>query len=248
MSNDPLRRAFDEVRASTLPRIRRPGVTAARQTLRRRRNVRLAAVLVALLVCGLSAALAPWNGPAPHPPVSSESPEPSPSASPLVSPSATPQGVGDPSAPPCAGDGRAVFVRRSGNTITVRFSPDGGPNAAGVLPCPGFFVGVFYNSWQSGNHNPSVGDRKHLDSTHLTATMTVWDAADCVDWLVGYHYSGINKPEPWLPAGYPGSVDWGQSPPRSTGAPYFWDTRHNRSAILDGARSFGACPTATPTP
>lgn len=248
MSEDELRRAFDKVRSSTLPRIRRPGVAAARQTLRRRRNFRLVAAMLALLACGLGAALTPWQGRPPTPPTASQSAEPSPTATPSAVPTPSPEGVGQSSGPPCATDGRAILVRRSGLNITVRFTPDGGPNTAGILPCPGFFVGVFYNSWNSQGHGPSVGDVKYLDSTHLQVTMTVWDGDRCIDWLVAYHYTGVNQPRPWQPSGYPSSVDWGQKPPRSSGPPYYWDSRHNRNNILDGATFFGPCPTATPTP
>jgi|KBSSwiStaDraftv2_1062776.scaffolds.fasta_scaffold21825_8 hypothetical protein len=236
MSEDPLRRAFDDVRESALRRIRRPGVEAARQTLRRRRNVRLAAGLLLLVLCGVGVALNPWTDPSAPPPAASQSPSLEPSSSPTVSPSASAP-VGEPSAPPCAADGRAILVRRNGSTVTVRFSPDGGPNAAGVLPCPGFKITVYLTAYFASDGGNSSNNGGTLDSTHLTASITVFENTRCVDWIAAYYYSGF--PPPSVP---PGSVDWGQTPPRSDSL--FRDTRHNRSAILDGAHNWGTCPSS----
>jgi hypothetical protein len=259
---DPVRSAFDELRAEAWPLMRPVGVEGVTSTVRRRRHIRSAvAVLTVLAIGGLAYGFggtgpraAGYNGasvvatsaaPSPFPspaPIESTS---QPAASALSRPSTKPTHrstqhppVNHPTAKKaCAADGIGVSASGGGGSIEEAFVALGPhPHEA---PCAGIRVPLFWASYAAnadGSGALYASGTAYLDATHLVVSLPVRTPATCARYFIGHNVALIPTA---LSAGVM-SPDFSPSPEMP-----FWDARHQRSGIVQEGQL--PCPSVAPS-
>ncbi len=229
---DPLRSAFDEIRASVLPSMRPPGVDRVTETVRRRRNVRsaVAAIAVVLLVgtgfwiggARIGKTGTPGTAPTMASADASASVSPSPESSivagqpPPRRPSTTPTTAKKAA---CVTDGVSVWdtgqYQVEFSSVTNRQTP----------PCAGYKLTIY---WATYKKNPDGSGRlyasgtTYLDLAHMYRTVHVSAPADCGTVFIGHNWSST----PSTLSAYVMGDTFNPSPSQP-----FWDHKHDQGGL-----------------
>jgi hypothetical protein len=254
---DPLRSAFEQVRASVLPSIRPPGADRVTATVRRRRTVRssvagFAAVLMVLLGVWVVGAHGDRHGPPstePSSPVPSLSvlpsvPPPSLSAGPSATitagagPTVTHHPAGG-AGSPCVTDGIAEMVSMGSQGWQIQFFPVQDGNLA---PCPGYRIPVYWATYSlkpDGTGTLYAKGTIYLDAQHIRRSVPYRAPATCATVFIGHDWSST-----------PGTLSayvMGDTFQQNSRQP-FWDHKHDLPGVQwDRFQPCPSPPTAPPS-
>lgn len=220
--DDPLRSAFDEFRADTLPELQAPGVADVRRRWIRRRAVQSGAALAAVAVLALTG-VALAGPPSAQPDITdSASPSATPSASASPSPSATATKVrpdaGDQTPRKDGGNQGGKSCREYGEVDVAEPMADGAITLAARVAagaerklCAGEEIRVFWASYEistDGTQTLFASGTDQLDAGQPTVRLEVQiPSGDCRSWYVGAGSAEIRGTIPPDGGSYPNVID-----------------------------------------
>ncbi|MEH1126532.1 hypothetical protein [Micromonospora sp. CPCC 206061] len=220
--DDPLRSAFDEFRADTMPELQAPGVADVRRRWIRRRAVQSGAALAAVAVLAL-AGVALAGPPSAQPEVTdSASPSATPTASATASPSASASKVrpdaGGETPRKDGGNQGGKSCREYGEVDIAEPMTDGAITLAARVAadaerklCPGEEIRVFWASYEidpDGTQRLFGSGVGRLDAEQPTVRLEMQiPSGDCRAWYVGAGSAEIRGLIPPDGGSYPNVID-----------------------------------------
>lgn len=246
---DPTQQAFDKLRQDVLPLIRRPGVDAARKSVRRRHSRNTAAGIFAVLAVTVASLVLPPQLLGLRP-ATEVSPSPTLPVTPIPSPvtpipssddPVTPTQSGIPSSMPvgqsCIGDPIGVGWRTVGQDTDMRYAEHGTGSTDRPI-CPGVRLKIIWASYTLDERMNARLFRSgfvYIDRDHPRQIVHAQLPRGCNTWYVTR--SDVRVPE---------FIDARWRRVNGAGGP-FWDARYEIESIAYSSQTW-SCLTPTPVP